>query len=627
MRYPPAILDEIRARLPVSRIVQRRVKLRRAGREYMGLSPFKEERTPSFSVNDQKGFYHCFASGEHGDIFTFVMKTEGLSFPETVERLASEAGVTLPKIEVEAGPQAEHETRVRECLEAACLYFQSALMSQEGSEARPYLERRGITARELAEFRIGYAPASRSALKTHLAGKGFTADEMQDAGLLIHGDDIPVSYDRFRSRVIFPISDGKKRVIAFGGRVLSKDQQPKYLNSPETMLFHKGRTLFNIGAAREHARQSKAVVVAEGYMDVIALFRAGIEHAVAPLGTALSEDQLRLLWAMAPMPTLCFDGDEAGKKAAFRSVDEALPHIEPGRSLQFVFLPEGQDPDDLFQKSGPKALLDCLNAPSPLFDVLWMREEARHPLSTPEQRAAFEDRLTGLAGSIGHKTLRFQYLSAIRERLRKSGRTGRHKPAAPPSDWRSRSNLGPGFGKPKRGDRFPAPAKEAHSATGTLAKSAAVRSEAEVGASREALLIKILLAHPWLIDEHDEEIAAVTLKNEDCKSIRDELLAVHQAELPLDSANLMYHLTERGCGPRLDRVNCLITHQSDGEFLADDAKDRVLAGWRHILSLHNRGGTLEKALREAEEDYLRDQNSENFARLCAIRQQLEFAIS
>ncbi len=406
MRYPADLLDEIRSRVPVSRVVERHVKLKRAGREYTGLSPFKTEKTPSFTVNDHKGFYHCFASGEHGDIFTFLMKVAGLTFPEAVERLASEAGVVLPAPKPVDEAKVSHETRVREVLEEACRFFELALAGREGNAARAYLERRGVQFPEIKSFRLGYAPDSKAALKQHLGGKGFSLDEMQDAGLLIHGDDIAIPYDRFRGRLIFPIMDAKGRVIAFGGRALQPDQQPKYLNSPETELFHKGHILFNLAPAREAAKAAKTIVVAEGYMDVIALTRAGFANAVAPLGTALTSDQLRLLWTMSPLPTLCFDGDAAGQKAAHRAIDTALPNLEPGRSLQFAFLPEGRDPDDMVTGGAKDVLAKVLKESVPLIDVLWARERDRHPLNTPEQRASLEARLTESARQIEHKSLR-----------------------------------------------------------------------------------------------------------------------------------------------------------------------------------------------------------------------------
>ena len=356
MRYPPHILDEIRARLPVSQVVARKVPLKKKGREFSGLSPFKMEKTPSFFVNDQKGFYHCFASGEHGDIFTFLMKTEGLQFPEAVERLAAEAGVSLPKPDARDEVREDLRTRLVALMDTAAAFFEERLRADVGTEARRYVQKRGLKSETVREFRIGYAPNSRSALKDHLAKAGFTLDEMVASGMLIAGDDIPVAYDRFRNRVMFPIADARDRIIAFGGRALDPEQSAKYLNSPETPLFHKGHVLFNAHRARQAAHDRHRVIAVEGYMDVVALAEAGFMESVAPLGTALTEDQLKLLWRMCPEPTLCFDGDSAGKKAAFRAIDVALPHVKPGASLMFAFLPDGLDPDDLVRQQGPEAM-------------------------------------------------------------------------------------------------------------------------------------------------------------------------------------------------------------------------------------------------------------------------------
>src|SRR5262245_6689643 len=354
MRFPPSVLDEIRARLPVSQVVSRKVALKRAGREFKGLSPFKQEKTPSFTVNDHKGFYHCFASGEHGDIFTFVMKTEGLTFPEAVERLAQEAGVPLP----EAGPrdkQAEDmRARLYALLAASAEFFQKQLAGPQGGEARRYLEKRGLGAEAINRFGLGYAPNPRAALKEHLARAGYTAAEMAASGMLVAGDELPVSNDRFRHRIMFPIADAKGRTIAFGGRALDPDAPAKYLNSPETPLFHKGANLFNAHRARGPAHDSGQLIVVEGYMDVIALSEAGFAQSVAPLGTALTEHQIGLLWRMAPEPILCFDGDAAGRRAAFRAVETVLPLLKPGYSLQFAFLPDGLDPDDFVRQHGPQ---------------------------------------------------------------------------------------------------------------------------------------------------------------------------------------------------------------------------------------------------------------------------------
>ena len=347
MRFSPNLLDEIRSRLLVSQVVGRKVALKKSGREFRGLSPFKTEKSPSFFVNDQKGFYHCFASGEHGDIFTFLMKTEGLEFPEAVERLAAEAGVAMPKAAERNVEQEDQRERLYRLLEASAAFFEDNLRAGIGSEARAYLERRGLARETIQAFRLGFAPNSRSALSAHLKGKSFSAADMATAGMLISGDDIPEPYDRFRNRVIFPILDLKGRVIAFGGRALDKEAPAKYLNSPETPLFHKGHILFNAARARAAAHDKNRVIAVEGYMDVVALAEAGFTETVAPLGTALTEDQLKLLWRFAPEPLLCFDGDSAGRKAADRAVEIALPSVKPGYSVAFAFLPDGLDPDDL----------------------------------------------------------------------------------------------------------------------------------------------------------------------------------------------------------------------------------------------------------------------------------------
>ncbi len=617
MRYPPHLLDEIRSRLAVSRVVERRVKLKRTGREYTGLSPFKTERTPSFTVNDQKGFYHCFASNEHGDIFTFVMKTEGLSFPEAVERLAAEAGVTLPPPVPVDEAKASREERLFDAMEEACRFFQGALPGREGSTARDYLERRGLRAPEIQAFRLGYAPDSKIALKNHLSQKGFTLGEMQEAGLLIHGEDITVPYDRFRGRLMFPIMDAKRRVIAFGGRALVEGQQPKYLNSPETPLFHKGHVLFNLAPAREAARAGKPVVVAEGYMDVIALTRAGFPGAAAPLGTALTVDQLRLLWAMVPAPTLCFDGDAAGLKAAHRALDLGMPYLQPGRTLQFVFLPDGRDPDDMVRGGASEALGKLIAAPLALIDVLWSREQARHPLETPEQRAAFEARLMELAGKIEHKSLKFHYIAAIRERLRASG-TARRQAA-----W-TRAGV---EGRVGGGGRSGGPAFATVSArTGSLLSSKIVQASAPVSSARETLILGAIAAHPWLLDEFLEEIAGMQFNDPACRHLRDQILMVHQGGEHLDNKKLLEHLSRAGNDAELERVQRATAQGAGAHFALDAGREQVLEGWHHITMLHSNAG-VPRSLQEAESDYLSEPTIENFSRLQAIVRQHEFAAS
>ncbi|MDU6243923.1 MAG: DNA primase, partial [Bradyrhizobium sp.] len=384
-RFTPQFLDELRARLPVSDVVGKRVKLKKAGREWKGLSPSQQEKTPSFYVDDQKGFYHDFSSGKHGNIFDFVMETEGCSFPEAVERLASLAGLPLPAVTPDAARQERQRKTLYDVMELAAKFFTDTLASRHGARARGYLADRAILPQTQLQFRLGYAPPDRFGLKEFLGAQGVPVNDMVEAGLLVGGDDIPVPYDRFRDRVMFPIADLHGRVIAFGGRALQKDVPAKYLNSPETPLFHKGDNLYNLQSARQAAHNGAPMIVVEGYVDVIALVAAGFAGAVAPLGTALTESQLALIWKMVDEPILCFDGDRAGQKAAYRAADLALPHLQPGKSLRFALLPEGQDPDDLVRTGGRGAVEEVLAVAKPLAEVIWSREIEGGSFTTPER--------------------------------------------------------------------------------------------------------------------------------------------------------------------------------------------------------------------------------------------------
>src|SRR5246127_4081553 len=420
MRFTPQFLEEIRARLPVSEVVGKRVRLKKAGREWKGLSPFQQEKTPSFTVNDQKGFYHNFSSGKHGNIFDFVMETEGVGFVEAVERLAGIAGLALPAATPEAERHEQRRKTLYDVMELAAKFFADTLASRNGAKARGYLGDRGLTPATQLQFRMGYAPPDRFALKEYLGAQGIPSEDLVEAGLLVGGDDIPVPYDRFRDRVMFPITDLRGRVIAFGGRALEKDVPAKYLNSPETPLFHKGATLYNGANARAAAHQGAQVIVVEGYVDVIAMVTAGYAASVAPLGTALTENQLALLWKMADEPILCFDGDKAGQKAAYRAADLALPQLKPGKSLRFALLPEGQDPDDLARSSGRAAIEEVIGAARGLADVIWSREIEGGTFATPERRAALEARIGELSNGIRDEVVRRYYRQDLAERLQRT---------------------------------------------------------------------------------------------------------------------------------------------------------------------------------------------------------------
>ncbi|HHL43938.1 MAG TPA: DNA primase, partial [Hellea balneolensis] len=422
MRFGEHFLDELKARLRPSEVIGRHVKLKRQGREFAGLSPFTNEKTPSFFVNDEKGFYHCFSSGKHGDVISFLMETQGLSFPEAVEQLANMAGLALPDIDPEAEKRAAANKKTIRWIEKAQDFFEACLRRDVGREAREYLKARGLSDADCKRFGIGFAPNSFDGLRNELTQMGAKLPELIEAGLLIKPDDASKKpWDRFRDRIMFPITDARGRLIAFGGRAMDKQAKAKYLNSPETALFHKGKILYRYPNARKalHDPQNPArgLIVAEGYMDVIALARAGFAHACAPLGTALTEDQLTLLWRAGPEPVLCFDGDKAGLRAAYRSIERALPLLKPGQTLRFAMLPDGQDPDDLIRDKGASAMAEILSQSIALVDLLWTRELGVENLDTPEARAGLKDRIFKLLRDITHDGVRDQYKTVLLEKF------------------------------------------------------------------------------------------------------------------------------------------------------------------------------------------------------------------
>jgi DNA primase len=632
MRFTPQFLDEIRARLPVSQVVSRKVSLKKAGREFRGLSPFKSERSPSFFVNDQKGFYHCFASGEHGDIFKFVMETEGLSFGEAVERLAGEAGLELPKVQArdpQAQQQTDERTRLYEALEASARFFEEKLAAPEGRDARAYLEKRGLKRETIREFRIGFAPAGRSVLKEALAAKGFRVPDLALSGMLISGDDIPVPYDRFRGRVMFPITDAKSRVIAFGGRALDPSAPAKYLNSPETPLFHKGAILFNAARARAKAFDRGRIVAVEGYMDVISLAEAGFGETVAPLGTALTDQQLQLLWRMSPEPILCFDGDAAGIKAAYRAVETALPLLKPGFSIQFAFLPGGMDPDDLVRTQGPEAFETILKSQTrPLFDVLIEREEASDGGTvTPEQRAALETRLTQLVARIGDATVRGQYEVEMRQTLWERSRrevreiTGNGGRRGAAVVGRRRNNAQVDWRVRERARMQGTRGGQRQSAAPAVVASNELTQRSRPVSAREAVILLSILNHPWLAADEAEMIAELKFTTPGLQLLRDALLSYVAEENSLDRSTVHAHLTSLGLAKVIALVERAITHK--GDKFADPEADRaaVERGWHHVVALHLKDG-LREELAVARQAWDQDESDEAFVRICEIHRQL-----
>lgn len=622
MRFPASFLDDLKARLPVSEVVRRRVKLTKAGREWRGLSPFNAERTPSFYVNDQKMAWFDLSAGKNGNIFDFLMQTEGLSFPEAVERLAQEAGLQLPRSTPEAEAQEKQRASLHDVLEAAAQFFVTALAGRAGAHARDYLAGRGLTPALQSDFRLGYAPPDKFALRDHLAGKGIPAEAMIEAGLLVHGDEIAVPYDRFRDRIMFPIADRNGRIIAFGGRALSKDVQAKYLNSPETVLFHKGAVLYNHHRARKAAHDKGSVIAVEGYVDVIAMSAAGFPQSVAPLGTALTAEQCELLWKMAEEPILCFDGDRAGRKAAFRAVDLALPLIGVGRSLRFALLPEGQDPDDLARSGGPAAIAGVIETALPLVDLIWQRETAADVLTTPERRAALERRLQTLAGEIHDETLRRHYQAEFRDRLAALFNQGRARPEGGfPARRGSPRPERPGF---RRG-QFGAPEPQSYAslplAVGAgLARSAILRPQAPEISARESFIFLILLNHPALLDPYGEVFTELDLSNNEAAALRNKMLDLwaHGRSTPEDLRDGLMSGGFAGFLRRLEASAHAALWIVSPKAADADAEEAL----KQALALHRKMRALHSELHSAETALAQDASEVNLARLLDIREQL-----
>ncbi|RVU20650.1 DNA primase [Methylobacterium oryzihabitans] len=612
MRYPPHLLEEIRSRLPASEVVGRRVRLKKAGREWRGLSPFNAEKTPSFYVNDQKQFYHCFSSGKHGDVFRFLMETEGVTFPEAVERLAAEAGVPLPAPSEGARENEERRRSALDVMELAAVFFEGQLAGRAGGRARDYLAGRGLGGEIRDRFRLGYAPGERHALRDHLAGRGIAAETMIELGLLKAGEDVAVPYDRFRDRVIFPILDVRGRVIAFGGRALGPDAKPKYLNSPETPLFHKGAVLYNHHAARQAAHKAGRVIAVEGYVDVIAMTMAGHPEAVAPLGTALTEDQLALLWRMADEPILCFDGDGAGQRAAYRAVDVALPAIEAGKSLRFAMLPEGQDPDDLLRSGGAAAIDRVLEAARPLVEMLWARESEMMPADTPERRAGLAQRLRERVGAIRDERLRRYYYDDIGARLRALAPGGgpRREPARERTPFVPRGRFAP--------DR-PASPRLTVRASPLLARSARF---AGGSSSREALIIAALLRHPELLGDEAEDLSGLDLQSADAKALCS-LLLDHAAEGEAGGADLLAGRLERaGLAGAAERLAAQVGPGDRWALEPHADPVRLEDALRQAMILHRKAGTLHSELRAAERALAQEETEANFAWLRDVKSRL-----
>ncbi len=615
MRFDDRFLEEIKSRVRLSDVIGKTVKLKRQGREFVGLSPFTKERSPSFFVNDDKGFYHDFSSGKHGDLISFFQETERLSFMEAVERLASEAGVPLPAPDPQAAEQEKKRQGLTDWMDLAAAWFEGELRRPSGREARAYLERRALPDTEWKRFGLGYAPESRTALKDYLIAKGAKAGELVDAGLLIAPEDGGTPYDRFRNRIIFPIADARGRVVSFGGRALDPNARAKYLNGPETSLFHKGRLLYGLPEARKlmHSGGADApLVVVEGYMDAIACQRANIA-AVAPLGTALTEDQMEVLWRLHPEPTLSFDGDAAGRRAVGSAMDRALPLIKPGKSFRFAIVVGGKDPDDVLREQGPAALKAQLTDTTPFVEQLFHRERDLEPLDTPERRAGLKVRLRKLAATIADGDL----AQAYREDL-----LGRYEQLWPTSN--PVFTVGAAAREMSRRRWDGKRGKLAGPIGPNVETTDQVRRMRSQPKPLSAALAYAALQDPHVLDDKVEQLSARGFLDERLSALADELVEYRFESDIVDAVSVRRRLESRGFGEDVFQQLARTAKAAGAAFLAVDL-DPVTARrlWSLAFDLLVKLETLERAVEGAKQDLERDNDSSTLMRLKTERDLLK----
>ncbi|MBC7138535.1 MAG: DNA primase [Defluviimonas sp.] len=523
MSLPPGFLDDLRTRTTLSRVVGRKVmwdtrKSNQARGDWWAPCPFHQEKSASFHVDDRKGYYYCFGCHAKGDALSFLRETENMGFLEAVEALAREAGMTMPARDPQAAQRADRRGQLAEVMEEAVKFYRLQLRTQAAAEARDYLARRKLSEAGQERFGIGFAPGARQALFQALTGKGIAADLLVDAGLCARPDDGGAPYDRFRGRIIFPIRDARGRAISLGGRALDPNARAKYLNGPETELFDKGRNLYNLGPAREAVAKGAPLLVAEGYMDVIALSEAGFGGAVAPLGTAITETQLQMLWRVSPEPVVALDGDRAGIAAAQRVIDLALPLLEAGQGLRFAILPEGQDPDDLIRAQGPGAMQRLLEGARPMVDLLWQRETEGRSFDSPERRAALDKTLAEVTRRIRDPAIRSHYQQELKRLRWALFGAGWQRP---PRAWKGAR---PGAGGQARfGGKFVPFEVGAYSVTRATVLASAGMADPE-DRLREAMILAICATHPACIARFESQLEALHFTGEGHDALRLTLL-------------------------------------------------------------------------------------------------------
>lgn len=564
MRYGEALLEEILRRTDLVQLVGKRVKLDRKGRVFWGLCPFHKEKSPSFKVENDRRTFHCFGCGAGGDAFKWLRETEGLSFPEAVQQLADTAGVALPAWTPEEEAREERRKSLYEVVELAAKFFEEQLRANAGAGARDYLRSRGLNGEICARFRIGYAPDANNALIQHLTAQKIPLSDMAEAGLARPAEDNRAARDFFFNRLMFPIADLRGRIIAFGGRGLSPDAKPKYINTGETALFSKGRLLYNYKNAREATQGEAPLILAEGYMDVIALAEAGFKGAVAPLGTALTEDQLQLMWRLKPEPVVCLDGDEAGQRAARRAARLALAHLTPGHSLRFAFLPTGEDPDSFLRAQGVLPMRAMIENAQSLSDVLWQSETEGRDFATPERRAGLEATLQAIVKDIRDPKIAEYYKRDFDERVFKAfkQRPG-YGPRGGRSDWqpRARGGKSPAYaGRNDRsfdrsGDRQSGPRQGEQRVSPAVRRSHhVVNAKNASRLSKEYDLLALAVAEPGLVDRHLEMLAKIPISQPDLDRLKRELLHLAASGARLEKSIVENHLSGRGLGVLLGEL-------------------------------------------------------------------------
>ena len=611
MRFSNSFLDEIRDRVPISDVIGRRVtwdrKKTNASRgDYWACCPFHGEKSPSFHCEDRKGRYHCFGCGVSGDHFRFLTDLDGMAFPEAVQQIADLAGIAMPQPDVEAEKRDRQRLGLQDVMEVATQFFQDQLQTANGAKARAYLRDRGLTGCTIETFRLGYAPEGRNTLKEFLAGKGVPKDQIEACGLVVHGPDVPVSYDRFRDRIMFPILSSREKVIAFGGRAMSPDAPAKYLNSNETELFHKGNVLYNFARARRAmsgADGAGTIIAVEGYMDVIALHQAGVENAVAPLGTALTENQMALLWKLTQQPVLCFDGDGAGIRAANRAVDLALPHLKPGFSVRFAMLPDGKDPDDLVRHEGRAPFDKVMGSARSLSEMVWLREAQAGSFDTPESRAQLEATLKQVVSVIADENVRRHYGQDIRDRLNQFFQgASRQQNGQRSFDRNQRQGGGRGQGQ-GRGGQQGARMSERSGISDRLARSSLVSGHQALPPLRESVLALTIVNHPQLLFEEYDEISAIEYDNRDLQRFWSSVLNAAAAKGPrLTREVLVEQLEAEGFDALLKALDQQIRFARLWTATTAAAPEDAREGYLQALALHQRTKALLWQRRELESE-------------------------